>query len=226
MRPSSRPLACLLLLALALPVVSACKRSQPTADETQVALPRVDDARTDLLFSWVDEKGEVHVEASAKGVPANGRGLVRVVDPAVLAPSGKIFLVDLSGARPDGTYAVRLAPRDELESVIEARRRANGTALTAGSAAPKRQVDEAPAVIVYGASWCNPCHQVEAHLKQKGIPFVHKDIEADATADREMRTKLARAGKSGGSIPVIDVRGQILIGYDPGSLDRALARPN
>ena len=37
-----------------------------------------------------------------------------------------------------------------------------------------------------------------------------------------MRQKLERAGKSGASIPVIDVMGQILIGYSPSQLDRAI----
>ncbi len=51
-----------------------------------------------------------------------------------------------------------------------------------------------------------------------------KDIEETPGAAAEMRDKLSRAGNHGGSIPVIDVRGQILIGFSAPSLDRALAR--
>ena len=37
-----------------------------------------------------------------------------------------------------------------------------------------------------------------------------------------MRAKLSKAGMRGGSIPVLDVKGKLLLGFDPGSVDRAL----
>ena len=40
----------------------------------------------------------------------------------------------------------------------------------------------------------------------------------------EMQQKLAKAGRRGGSIPVIDVRGQILVGFSAAEIDRALSR--
>jgi hypothetical protein len=61
-------------------------------------------------------------------------------------------------------------------------------------------------------------------MKAKGIPFVLKDIETTPGAAAEMRAKLAQVGQHGGSIPVIDVRGQILVGFSAGAVDRALSR--
>ena len=80
-------------------------------------------------------------------------------------------------------------------------------------------------MIIYGASWCGPCHQAAAYLKRRGIHFVEKDIEEDGNAAREMRSKLSNAGMRGGSIPVIDVRGKLLVGFDERAVDRALAQP-
>jgi hypothetical protein len=40
-----------------------------------------------------------------------------------------------------------------------------------------------------------------------------------------MQAKLAKAGKRGGSIPVLDVRGRILIGFDAPAVDAALRNP-
>lgn len=77
-------------------------------------------------------------------------------------------------------------------------------------------------VIIYGASWCGPCHQAQAYLKKRGVPFVEKDIEDDPGAAAEMQKKLQRAGIRGGSIPVIDVKGKILVGFSPGAVDAAL----
>jgi glutaredoxin len=76
--------------------------------------------------------------------------------------------------------------------------------------------------IIYGASWCKPCHAAEDYLKGRGVTVVMKDIEASEAAQAEMQQKLARVGRAGASIPVIDVMGQILIGYSPGSLDSAI----
>jgi hypothetical protein len=35
---------------------------------------------------------------------------------------------------------------------------------------------------------------------------------------------LAKSHQRGGSIPIIDVRAQILVGFSPGAIDQALAR--
>jgi hypothetical protein len=37
-----------------------------------------------------------------------------------------------------------------------------------------------------------------------------------------MRQKLARAGRSGSSIPVIDLMGQIMVGFSPMAIDQAI----
>jgi len=39
-----------------------------------------------------------------------------------------------------------------------------------------------------------------------------------------MRAKVTKAGVRGGSIPIIDVRGKILVGFDPRAVDQALAQ--
>jgi hypothetical protein len=57
------------------------------------------------------------------------------------------------------------------------------------------------------------------------VKFVLHDIEKDSSAQREMQAKLAKAGARGGSIPVLDVRGRILIGFDARAVDEALGQP-
>jgi hypothetical protein len=62
-------------------------------------------------------------------------------------------------------------------------------------------------------------------MKKKGISFVDKDIEKDADAAREMQAKLAKAGIKSSSIPILDVRGKILVGFRRDLLDQALGAP-
>ena len=45
---------------------------------------------------------------------------------------------------------------------------------------------------------------------------------AFGTAAAEMQAKLARIKRSGASIPVVDVMGQVFIGYNPSVLKQAV----
>jgi glutaredoxin len=256
LRPSvHRLLACLLLACLfaATAGVSGCKRKAQASPETALEAPVVKDATEGLQLTWIDDKGEFHIEQRVADVPAASREMVRVrvLDPVSEAPSGdRVFVADLRNAGPDGAYSVRAVPRAEFEDVAVTRRSKNGTAVLApkgaasgagvalggaaagagggatngaGAANGGGTGDVArPAVVIYGASWCGPCHQAEAYLKKKGVPYVEYDIEQDSSKAREMQSKLAKAGMRGGSIPVLDVRGRILVGFDPRAVDAAL----
>lgn len=225
-----RLLALLLFALLALgPWAIGCKKSDPVAEAPPEA-PAVNDSTTGLLLTWIDDKGEFHVEQRAADVPAAGRDVVKVRDPGRDPLSGdRIFVADLRTAAPDGGYPVRVVPSNEFEDVAVTRRAKHGVVLApreAGAApAASGRSAEAASVIIYGASWCGPCHQAAAYLKQRGVPFVEHDIEKDSSAAREMQGKLAKAGVRGGSIPVLDVRGRILVGFDSRAVDQALAQP-
>jgi glutaredoxin len=243
---SSRPLLRrLVVIAFAFVAIAtfatalgACKRKADAALEASASAvepPVVRDLTDGLQLTWIDEKGEFHVEQRVADVPPAARDLVRVraLDPAADAPTGdRVFVVDLRTANADGTYAVRAVPRSEFENVAVTRRTKSGTAVLApkgaASVAPGEGVpgDTAgrPAVIIYGASWCGPCHQAAAYLKKKGVVFVEHDIEQDSAKNREMQAKLAKAGMRGGSIPVLDVRGRILVGFDARAVDQALGQ--
>jgi glutaredoxin len=75
---------------------------------------------------------------------------------------------------------------------------------------------------VYGAAWCQPCHQALDHLKRRGVKAAFKDIEKDRVAQAEMKQKLDKAGRGDGRIPVIDIDGKILVGYSARAIDAAL----
>jgi len=224
-----------LLLVLAL-VAASCKKAEATAEDppapaASATPPEVTDKSTGLLLTWVDDKGEFHVEQKVDAVPADAREAVGVRDETHAPPPGKVFLADLRATSPDGKYTVKVADAVELENVAVERRRKTGKAVlaptppsSAAVAPPGSAVADTgrPTVIIYGASWCGPCHQAQAYMRRRGINFVEKDIEEDPGAAQEMREKLTKAGKRGGSIPVIDVKGTILIGFDPGSVERAL----
>lgn len=214
--------ALLALVAIAF-VVLGCKKRETAGQPAAVVFPVVTDASTDLLLTWIDDKGEFHVEQKVADVPAAAREVVRVADPVKDPPKlDDVFVADLRTPGADGAYPVRTMSRPEFEKLAVERRAQHGKVLTAQGAASTLPADERPTVIIYGASWCGPCHQAAAFLKRRGVKFIEHDIEKEPSAAKEMHAKLASAGMQGGSIPVIDVRGKLFVGFDERAVDRAL----
>jgi len=76
-------------------------------------------------------------------------------------------------------------------------------------------------VIVYSTSWCAFCHTEMDWLKRLGVEFVAKDIEAEPAARDEL------LGKNGGNfqgVPVTDIAGDMILGFDRPRLEDALRR--
>jgi glutaredoxin len=242
---TSRGVARLVTLLACVALATSCKRP-PSGDEiaesvepAKGSLPelKLSEDTPDLLLTWVDAKGDAHAVSKPGDVPAEGRDHVRVVVTSREEGTRDLFYVtNLTVKGGDGTYPVSTMTRREWDNLIIGRR----VALTApaDSAGTPNGPENAQAggvpdpggkvhpvgftVIVYGASWCGACHQAVAYLKRRKVPFVEKDIEQDPAAENEMRSKLARAGVHGGSIPVIDVKGKILVGFEPNALEAAV----
>lgn len=236
-----RALLVLMIVAVALAMVG-CKKKSGTPAHGDPAGPSiaVRDTSEGLLLTWIDDKGDFHVEQKVTDVPMMGRDAVRVVDPNSDEGTheGMVFVVDLRQARADGTYPVSTMSRADFEKIAEARREKNGPTLASAASAAASAVTQAlasadtngaappdtarPTVIIYGAEWCGACHQAAAYLRRKGIAYVEKDIEKDPQAAREMQRKLRSAGLRAGSIPIIDVRGKVMVGFNPQEVDDAL----
>lgn len=240
--------AAMLLLAL-LFSASGCggeKKDDGTAPTGAPSLPAlsITDATPNLLLTWVDERGDSHSALHPSEVPSSGKELVRVVvSDREEGSRDPLYVVDLTHPGSDGAFTARAMSRREWESILEKRRDAFLGKLAPRTVAPPASGGPAPTaapsadpaptagpiaagvvVVIYGASWCHPCHQAADYLKSKGVAYVMKDIEESREAAAEMSQKLEKSGQRGGSIPVIDVRGTILVGYSRRELDRALAK--
>jgi glutaredoxin len=204
------------------------------------ALPELQltDETPELLLTWIGEEGDFHVAEAIAQVPEDRRSKVRVVRTDQAAGSGTtVYVADLTVKRPDGSYAVGTLPRAEweklgadlrktrMEALAPAAATGSGGAgpggLGAGAAQPA-DAKGAITAIVYGADWCKPCHDAERYLKSLGVSVTKKDIEESRAAQAEMQQKLTRVNRMGASIPVIDVMGQIFVGYNPSSLRAAV----
>ena len=75
-----------------------------------------------------------------------------------------------------------------------------------------------PQVIVYSATWCAFCHAAKDYLDKKGVSYDDRDIESKQEYLDESVTKSGQMG-----IPVLDINGTIIIGFDRPKIDAALA---
>jgi glutaredoxin 3 len=72
-------------------------------------------------------------------------------------------------------------------------------------------------ITVYGAEWCAFCHMVMHYLDDKKIKYNYVDIDKDPKSGQEAVDKSGQRG-----IPVIDLDGDIIIGFDKPKIDASL----
>ena len=219
-----------------------CSKTEAGADAGALPPLHLSDDAPEVVLTWVDAQGGAHTAMKIADVPAESRTAVRVVTKD--AGHGQLFYVaDLSHQRDDGSYPITTMSRRAWEARLAKLRQqamaahtppaphtpgappatAPGAAPPAGAA---RHAQPATGVhaSVYGASWCKPCHQAAAYLERQGVTVTVYDIEKSPSKQREMQAKLRRAGRSGGSIPVIDIEGTMLVGFSTRAIDNAIRR--
>lgn len=72
-------------------------------------------------------------------------------------------------------------------------------------------------ITMYTTPTCAFCHMAKEYFKAKGIAFEAKDVTLDAQAYHELLDKSHQLG-----VPVIDIDGMIIIGFDRPRIDLAL----
>ncbi len=177
----------------------------------------VREGAADLVLTYVDAQGP-HTVTTVAEVPAAAREHVRV-DSLAVPPERRldpehVYVADLRARGPSGAFRVRVVPRAAFDAYVERR----GGAERPGPAAVGREV------VLYGASWCGACREARGYLRERGVPFVDRDIEREPGARAEMMEKARAAGVRTSGIPVIDFRGTILSGFSRDAIDRLIAR--
>jgi len=188
------------------------------------------------LFTYVDDTGQFATTDKADSVPARSRHLVRVVDPSKGALDRRdltnVYAIDVAELLRAGHARARPLSRFAFETGALAQLPPGASSLLADRPPPSAgaAAEAAPAgatagtvvVTLYGASWCGACKEARRYLAARKIPFVEKDIERDRGAAQELAEKAARLGIPTDRIPILDVRGRLLIGFDQARLEALL----
>jgi len=72
-------------------------------------------------------------------------------------------------------------------------------------------------VTLFSASWCGACRKAKNFLDQEGVTYEERDIDLDPAAKNEVRRVLGSV-----RIPLLDINGQYVSGYDPKAIRRLL----
>ncbi len=72
-------------------------------------------------------------------------------------------------------------------------------------------------VIVYSTPTCPYCHSAKDFLKENKIDFEDVDVSKNQDRAQEMIEKSGQMG-----VPVLDINGTIIVGYDKGAIKKAL----
>lgn len=75
------------------------------------------------------------------------------------------------------------------------------------------------AVTMYSTPQCTFCKQLKRWFKQHRVAFREYDVSKDLRRADEM---LKKSGQTG--VPVVDVNGTVIVGFDRDKLERALRR--
>lgn len=209
---------------------SAPPEKENDTQGTTPAGPVVTDDRTDLVLSWFSDGGP-QVGSAVADVPAEARNEVRVQDPTI-PPEQRdpawIFLADLRKPGPDGRYAVRAEQREKYE-----RDRRRATLEEQPSQAEAGGADRGPAptpikaaggaVVMYSTRYCPVCKDARRWLLDQRIPYVERDVQKDPAAAADLAQKGRAQGVPTTGVPVFEIGGRLLPGFDPATIKKMLA---
>ena len=73
------------------------------------------------------------------------------------------------------------------------------------------------AVTIYTTQTCGFCHMAKSYFQSNDVEYEEKDVTNDAELQKEMIEKSNQMG-----VPVIDINGKIVIGFNRPEIDSLL----
>jgi glutaredoxin len=232
MRPFRIARVACVLGGLAACLTLACEPEKPPAPDRPATAaegsqadstrPVFDPKQAEYVLTFAAEKGTFDDTSKVDAVPEVARGLVRVkVLGGEPPPAGQVWVANLRTPDADGHYELSTVDRELFEELALGQGLSSVVELPEGLQPPE-QLPPQTGIVVYKTEWCGVCKKLEAYLQRKGIQYEAKDIEKDASAAAELQAKADAKGMRTGSVPVIDVRGELMVGFDRARLEKML----
>ena len=78
-------------------------------------------------------------------------------------------------------------------------------------------MSDTPQVTIYSADWCGFGQAAKQYLNRAGVKFSEKNVDEKREYAEEAMQKSGQTG-----IPVLDINGTIIVGFDRARIDSAL----
>ncbi|RKX81625.1 MAG: NrdH-redoxin [Spirochaetes bacterium] len=75
------------------------------------------------------------------------------------------------------------------------------------------------AIVIYTTPSCSFCRKAKQYFRERRIPFREYNVASDKRRADEMVRKSKQMG-----VPVIDIHGRIIVGFNQPEIERALRR--
>lgn len=208
---------------LVIAVLGGCRERAIVSDAAPAQAAIAIDATSGEPVLYVDLDGRVRTARGVASVPVASRHAVAVEGPDGVG--GAVWIADVWAEA--ASWPARRGSRAELE-------RLGLIALPPGLASRVTlpPADDVPVprggVVVYGASWCGACNDVRAWLDARHVVYAFRDVEqidADPAAAHDVARLCAGLGVTADRVPVIDVAGRVIVGFDPVRLTTILGEP-
>lgn len=220
--------------AISVLVGTGCRKEAPAVPAAPASSMPLEVAKDGgWLFTYATPEGAFVTADAPDQVPPESRGVVRAINPND-NPTGArsdVFVLDVAKLLEKGKTQAKRVSRDLFETQALAllppgassilADRPNDADAGAGDESDNLKGRQA-AVVLYGTSWCGACRTARQYFIAKNIPFVDKDVEKDPAAASELQEKASRLGVSTDRVPILDVRGRLLIGFDPQRVEALL----
>jgi glutaredoxin 3 len=75
------------------------------------------------------------------------------------------------------------------------------------------------AFTLYSTPTCGFCRMAKSYLQENNVPFTEYNVASNSDKAQEMVQKSGQMG-----VPVLDINGKIIVGFDRAAIEKALKR--
>jgi glutaredoxin 3 len=240
------PLAVLVGVLAGAAIGAGCHHSAPDSAPAAPGAPATIEVLKGgrWLFTYAEPAGTFATTDKPETIPEAARGLVRVIEPTdqMKAGADRVFVTNVGELLAGGKSSAKSMSREAFETAALAAlpggqsspfagRQGGPPPAPAPTAAPSPPPGgtvppgTTPVVTIYGTSWCGACRAAREYMTAHKIPFADKDVERDPAAAQELADKASKMGIPTDRVPIIDVRGRLLLGFDRERIEALLGQP-
>lgn len=182
------------------------------------------DLEAGALLTYPGPKGEFFDTETLDEVPEGSRGFVKVVlAKGPKPPPAKVWVANFEKSQPS-PWPLLAVERDLYEEYALGRGNTSQADLASlpEGLAPPEAAPPPEKIVVYKTSWCGVCKKLQAYLDRKGTDYELKDVEKDPGAAAELKAFAAPKGGWSGSVPVIRIGDEMMVGFDRARLEKML----